>query len=857
MSNTVAWLAGRELLRSRGFLVSFVLSLSLGLIGFLALDSFKHSMQSYLEQRSQTLLGGDIQLYSLRQLAPSDDSALSKFLTDNSHGHIEVRREIQLVSMVATASGDSRLVDIRAVDGKFPFYGSLTLDPSRDGATLSGPVAWVYPELLQQLNIKRGDTLKIGSQTFHVTHSVAQDPTLSGLGFRIAPRAYIDIAMMESTGLLATGSRLWYVWILKLPPELDLNVVANDLRRVMSADVKVDTHYESSRDSGRFLQYLNDYLGLAALVATFFAGVTCAYLFRSYLSKKRRDMAVLLSMGLGVGATQMVYLVQLVIVATLAAVISLVAAQIFLPLLPRVLAGLVPQELASSGFQLIANPRSWLLAAVWAIGGSVVIALPTLVQLRRVKPAQLFQDAAYEGNEGRGRRFGLSALWWLPSLVLFWAVATIQANSPKVGSLFVIGFLASALILSGLGQLGLVLLARLSQSRWLAWDLGVLSMTRHRLATLVSFVSLALGTLLLILIPQLRTGIAGELVRPSRDTLPALFLFDIQPEQLQPLRDIVQREGGALGLVSPLIRARLELINGQQPVEQKVSTTRTQVFTSREREETERARSRLYNLSYRSSLSPSEEITAGLPFPADTPTDLPFVSVEEQFAKRVGIHLGDVLSFDVQGVRVDGKVRNFRKVRWTSFQPNFFVQFQPGVLDDAPQTLIASVTSAPDKTTMQSAIVKLLPNISVIDIGATVTRILALVTQMSYALNVMAALAIMAGLGVIFAMAQDRARQKQRDMALLKAIGLSFADLRWSLMLEFGLLGLGAGLLGSLTSLGLSWGTAKLLFDQIWAADFITIVAATLVLPLLTCATGLLASRRPLKEPAVSLLGEV
>jgi putative ABC transport system permease protein len=138
----------------------------------------------------------------------------------------------------------------------------------------------------------------------------------------------------------------------------------------------------------------------------------------------------------------------------------------------------------------------------------------------------------------------------------------------------------------------------------------------------------------------------------------------------------------------------------------------------------------------------------------------------------------------------------------------------------------------------------------------TLTRILALVMQMSYALNVMAALAILAGLGVIFAMAQDRARQKQRDIALLKAIGLSFADLRWSLILEFGLLGLWAGLLGSLVSLALSWGTAKLLFDQIWAADPLTILAATLGLPVLTCVTGLLASRRPLKEPAVSLLGE-
>ena len=851
MANTVGWLALKEIARNRAFTLSFVLSLSLGLVGFLALDTFKHAMERYLEQRSQVLLGGDLQLSSNAILTSTDEKALAALTPAGS----KLRREIQLISMVATERGDSRLVDIRAVDDHFPFYGDLTLDPPRQGSSIRSQTAWAYPELLQQLGVKVGDSLKIGTQRFVLTHSVAQDPTLSGLGFRIAPRAYINIDDLRNTGLLATGSRVRYVWVMALPVGTDLTQIAQRLREAVSLDVKVETHYETSRDSGRFLMYLNDYLGLAALVATFFAGITCAYLFRSYLAKRRRDMAVLLSMGLGLQKTRLVYIVQLLIMGAVASVLSVAIAQLLLPLLPLVLVGLVPEDLLGSGVQLLPSGRSLVVAVIWALGGSVLVALPTLVRLGGVKPAQLFQDAAFQ-DAGQKWSWLSQGAWWLPALGLFWVAAVIQANSPRVGTFFIVGFFAASAVLAFLGQAALTLLAKLPRPNSLAVELSILSMTRYRAATLLCFVSLALGTLLLSLIPQLRTGISQELVQPDQNKLPALFLFDIQPDQLLPLKAIVQQQHAVLGQVSPLIRARLDAINGKPPVERNGPSASGESFSSREREEAERARSRLYNLSYRDGLSPSEEITAGEAFPAQLAPDRPLISVEEQFAKRVGVKLGDKLAFDVQGVTIEGTVVNFRRVKWTSFQPNFFVQFQPGVLDDAPQTLIASVQSVSDKGALQSAIVKELPNVSVIDVGATIQRVLNLITQMSHALNLMAVLAVVSGLGVIFAMAQERAQQKQRDIVLLKAIGLSFQTLRRSILLEFGWLGLGAGALGSALSIGLSWMTARLIFDQIWSWDPWIVLGTLLVLPAITGVTGLLATIKPLRLPAAAALGD-
>jgi len=236
---------------------------------------------------------------------------------------------------------------------------------------------------------------------------------------------------------------------------------------------------------------------------------------------------------------------------------------------------------------------------------------------------------------------------------------------------------------------------------------------------------------------------------------------------------------------------------------------------------------------------------------------LPEISVEQRYAKTLGAHLGDILEFDVQGIVINARITSLRKVRWTSFQPNFFVEFQPGVLEDAPKTYIAAIEklSLADRARIQNLLVAKFPNISVVDITQVVERILELFQQMSWALRAMALFSVFTGMVVLFSIARHQAQSRKSEIQLLKLLGGGFrliAAMQW---MEFGGLGLFASLLGVVVSLGLSWVISLLLFDSVWSFSVLLPAATVLGITLLTVVTTTVAVRGTLREKPVSLLG--
>jgi putative ABC transport system permease protein len=232
------------------------------------------------------------------------------------------------------------------------------------------------------------------------------------------------------------------------------------------------------------------------------------------------------------------------------------------------------------------------------------------------------------------------------------------------------------------------------------------------------------------------------------------------------------------------------------------------------------------------------------------------MSVEVEFAKRLGLELGDTLRFDIQGVPVEGRVVQVREIRWQSFEPNFFVQFQSGVLDDAPKVWLAALPtmSSEDKLRYQSAIVGDFPNVSVIDISAVVARMLGIIEQIQLATNFMAALALLAGLALVYAIASHQAQERRWETNLLKVLGADFARIRAVVRWEFGLVALGAALLGGLASLALSWLLARYAMDAPWRPSWSAPLITSALVPLLCLLTAGVATRRILRERPLALL---
>lgn len=850
---TVARLAVREIRNSRRFCAFFVFNLALGFFGFLALDAFKGSIEASLAAQSRQLLGADVSVSARRPISEPERRAIRESLPG-----AQLAESIELYSMVAGPSG-SRLVEILASDPGYPFYGSI----EREGSSpLNAGEVWVQKDLAAALSVNEGDRLRIGEASFRVSDVVTRDSAGSSRGFSLASRAYLRLDQLVAAGLVRRGTTASYRILIRLPEGQEAETVARALdQRLSDPGVRVRSHLQASQMVGRLQGFLTDYLGLAALASLFLASIGAAYLFRTFLQRRVKDIAVLVSLGLAPVRARRVYVLQLLMLGIAAAGLAGAAVALLLP----ALIGWLGAFLSVSVEPALSLPRL-MLALGFGGAASLLICLPFLWRLRSLNPSALFQEDARPELEATAGGVWLA----LPALLVFWGLSVWQSQSWTNGSAFVGLFLGAAVSLALVAAALTWFIERSPIEHQLPLRLALRQLSRNRVSSLAGFMAIGLGTTLLNLIPQIQKSLALEFEAPQVSEVPGLFIFDIQPEQVKPLETYLRGEGLALQALSPLVRARLTAVNAK-PWEKELETGQ---FRTREEENETRFRNRGMNLTWRATLSESEKIVEGKDFSAPSPDDalasspspqmgegrIPKISVEQRFAKRLGLKLGDVMTFDVQGVPVEGQIVNLRSVKWTSFQPNFFVQFEPGVLEDAPATWIASIgkTGADAKVRIQNGMVERFANISIIDVSQVVEKILSIFTQMGWAIRAMAALSLFAGFVVLFSIASHQAAARRQDVNLMKVFGAPFALIRRIFLWEFGGLGMLAAGAGALVSLVMSYALSALLFERIWVFDWATPAGLAVLVTLVSVLIARLTLEHTLREkPAVLLQSDL
>ena len=849
-------LAFRELLNNRRFSLFFLFNLALGLAGFIALDSFKESLDNHLGQNSKAILGADIALTSYLPFEGKTLDALEAKFPQNTLS----TRKTSLFTMVATED-QTRLVQITGIEKEFPFYGKMVLKNNgvvesknvEQSLALSGE-AWVYPELLFMLGLKLGGSLKIGEKKFRIADTVLDDPSSSFSSFGLAPRVYLAYSQMQETALLSKKSRISYQRLYRLPDGTDLSGLVVKLQNKINSfegsdsKIRILTHKRAGNNLGRLLGYLNDYLGLVAMIAVFLAGIGAAYLFRNYLVHRFREISILMSLGATRQQTYRMVLWQLGLLGTGAALIAIIISLAILPLLPLLLKQFLP-----NGFETQLSLGSLLFALVLGGVGSLVFCLPVLSRIRTVQPLQLFHKNI--GQQDATPVLWRQALSYLPLLILSWSLSVWQSHSLIVGSAFVGMLLASILFLGSIAWLVLFLAGKLSQTSGSTMKrLAFRNLQRNRTGAISCFLALALGTLLINLIPQIYQGLQEEVSRPDDFRIPSLFLFDIQPEQMEPLQKTLSAEKVNLNYLSPMVRARLEKVNGNS-----FDVNSEEVSLTREQERQQNFRRHNLNLSYRTQLSDSEQIVEGRPMTTNFDLDSgkpAEISLEVRYAERMGFKLGDLLTFNVQEVLVEAIVINLRRVQWNSFQPNFFILFQPGVLEDAPGTFVGSIGGlvASRRMNVQNLIVSDYPNVSVIDVTRMVGRVLEISDQMVLALRMMAYLSILAGLVVVFSIARHEVEGRLWELNLLKVLGARFSDIQKMIQIEFAVLGIFAGLFGVAVSLIMSYGISWWFFENLWKWTWQTSLGSIIGVTSLSVGVAWLATQRTLRSSPLNLL---
>lgn len=803
----------RELRNNRRFSLIFILNLSLGLTGFLCLEAFKTSLNSALKANSKNFLSADLAVESRREVTEQELALIRAQLPEGS----EESRLLEFFAMVASPKG-SRLVQVRAVDSNYPFYGSLTLGNEEQvfSATSKKPLeegsVWVYPELISQLGLQVGEEIGLGQLKFKIADVVTEDSSQTFRLSSLAPRVYMSYEKARESGLLQFGSTRSVAYLYKLPRDSQISETMEKWKSVIpDPAIRFEDPEEAGEDSARALQYLSDYLGLVSLVALFLASLGTAYLYRSYINARVKSIAILNTLGLSKEQAQKIYVFQLLILGLVSGLVSLVLSYSLVPVLTEILKTFAPID-----FPILLSSRTVILAFGMGTAGSLLICYPFLLPIRRLQISQLFQEESQLEFQPTRR----DALYFLPALLFYYGLSVWQANSIKVGSFFVASFVGCLILILGFGWL---LLRSLKGSRVFAkklpWSLrhSLLHLTRRPSASLAAIVALGLGSLLMNLMPQLKTSLRADLEAPKNLVLPSLFMFDIQDDQIDQIESFLKEKGLALQFKSPMVRGRIISVNNEA-YEREADPN---ALRTREEEAEFRFRNRGVNMSYRGQLSSAEEVVAGRFFtgPWDPNSNDPFeVSVEKRYAYRLGLKLNDVLKFDIQGIELTGKITSLRTVKWNSFQPNFFVLAQPGILEDAPKIFLGAVPAMPadQLTQLQDQLVAQFPNVSMVDVGRSVKRIFELSEKMTWSLELMAALSLLAGFVVLFSMAQHQIRSRRWDINMLKILGGDQKSTTLNIVSEFMMIGFISAFFGA----GLSVLVAYLVTQQIFDGQF-------------------------------------
>ena len=512
----------------------------------------------------------------------------------------------------------------------------LETDPASaavDFRTTGGAI--VEESLLTQFGAKVGEELRLGKLRTRTIGKLKKVPGETVAFATIAPRVYISMADLPRADLLREGSLARYRAYFKLPVSVNVSELVRRMRPQLDQyRLTVETVAERQRELGRSMERLYHFLNLVGFIALLLGGVGVASAIHVHVKQKLGTVAVLRCLGASVPQTFAVYLAQGTALGVVGAIFGGALGIIIQALLPRVLADFLP---FAFGFR-----TSWLAVSKAAgIGFAICLlfALMPLLAVRRVSPLAAIR-IEYEAGTPR------DPLRWLVGLVLAAGVvafALAQTRDWRIGLGFAAALAVGFALLAATARL-LMFLARRAPLGNLPFTVrqGIANLYRPNNRTLLLLLSLGLGTFLIVSIFLVQQNLISQLVSSEGNQQANAVLFDIQPDQREPVINLVRSLGTPILDEAPIINMRLRSVKGE---------TVEAMLKDRGRHSPRWALRREYRSTYNDRLRDGERLTAGTWFKSATNEPTP-ISLEQGIANELKVGLGDELEFDVQGVPI-------------------------------------------------------------------------------------------------------------------------------------------------------------------------------------------------------------
>jgi len=805
----LGWRLARRELRGGVRGLRIVLAcLALGVAAIAAVGTLQSAVRAGLEADGARLLGGDVSAVNSRPFPPEARAWLEGQGARFS-GHTAMR------AMAVAPDGARTLVELKAVDNAYPLLGELRLDPP--GPLANGlPLPPVALDRLaaDRLGLTPGAEVRIGEGRFTYRGAVVSEPDKVAGPAVLGPRAMIPLSALDSTRLVQPGSLVNYEILAALPPGADARAVAAGLRTQPFADSGWRVRDASQGQPGvnRFLDQAASFLVLAGLTALLVGGIGVATGVRSWLEQRGRTIATLRCLGAPAGAIFATYLIQVLALAALGVAIGLVAGYALTWAGAAALAGALPVP-PRLGFY----PLPLLLAAAYGFLTAIAFALWPLGRARDIPGAALFRDSVQPSTGARPRPGLLAANAAAVAALVALVVAT--AERP----LFALSFCAAALgtlAVFRLAAAGLQAVARrIPSGHRPSLRLGLANLHRPGAPTALMLVSLGIGLTTLSAIALIQGNLRHQITESLPDAAPSFYFIDIQSDQVAAFDRVTAAEPGVTEVRRvPSLRARIVAVNGV-PAEQVQATEETRWALRGDR-----------GLTYAATPPEGTRIVQGEWWAPDYRGE-PLVSLDDNLARGWNAGPGSTITVNVLGRDVPLRVASTRDIQWRGLGLNFALVASPGLLEAAPHTHIATVRGDPARDAqLLRDVTDALPNVTGIRVRDALDAVAGLLNRLGTALSSTAALTLVSGLLVLAGAVAAGQRRRIRDAVVLKTLGATRAQIRRAWLVEFGLLGLVAGLVAAVAGSAAAWGVTRYVMRADW-----TFLPGTLALTILLC----------------------
>jgi putative ABC transport system permease protein len=784
----------RESRGARGRTFFFVGCLTVGVSAVVGVSSLVAAFEELIRGQSRELLGADLVVSSPR-LLPND--AIAEFV-DQMTGETARSDVTRLPTMVSAVGAEgkrrSRLVQAEAVDEHFPLRGHIRL---RDGGALAdaltGETVVVDADLSALLNVRQGDSLFLGGQSFRVAGVIEEATDRLEFSVAMAPRVLLAHEGLARTSLVAFGSRLYYRALLRfrddLPPS-ELGRLAEQLKKELPGASYLRVRaYTGGQPTLRGLERVGQFLGLVALLSLLLGGLGVAQIVRTWIDSRTRSIAVLRCLGMRPREVLVLYLSHVALVAVVSSLLGCVLGSL-VPLMVAGYFGDGAERTVLSWWQ----PGAVMRGLCLGVGIALFFSVPSLTALWKVSPALVFRSTAAPLRPRR-RLTAAAAIVLLGGVFL---ASWSQAGTLDLALGFTVGILLVSLALFATARGLLFLLSRLPRTGlgpYLRYGLAALA--RPGVGTVGSTVALGLGILVVVTIYLVETRLTAELAGELPVRAPSAYLWDVQPEQEEGVRAVLADAKAEAVNSVPVVMGRIQTIDDTSVAE----------LLQRKREGRGRERrrwplTREQRLTWLDELPPSNTLVEGTLWSDPERAE---VSLERGFAEDLGATVGTRIEFDIQGVPLELVVTSLREVRWRSFDINFFVVVEPGVLDAAPQSRLLGVRLAvQDELQMQDRLSSEFPNVTVLRVRSILEKVTEILSRLAVGVRIVGSFTLVVGFVVLAGAVSATTLRRAREAALLRALGLLRGGVAALIATEYAVLGLASGLMGVAGAYGLA-----------------------------------------------------